>query len=126
MNTKKCVYTIFSAKANLNQNVFKFKLKLNNEIIPYSANPIFLGIIFDEYLCFNKHFENLKERALKRLNIIKIFSHKSWHLSHQTLCNIFKALISSIFNYSFFAFSNVSDNSINKLQSPESSNEMHF
>ena len=71
MNTKKCVYTIFSAKANLNQNVFKFKLKLNNEIIPYSANPIFLGIIFDEYLCFNKHFENLKERALNVSILLK-------------------------------------------------------
>ena len=105
-----------TSKTSLKQNLFKFKLKLNNETIPYSSNPIFLGIIFDEYLCFNKHFENLKERALKRLKIIKIFSHKSWRLSHRTLCNIFKALISSIFNYSFFTFSNISDESLNKLQ----------
>ena len=92
-------------------------LKLYNEIILYNPNPLFLGIIFDECLCFNKHYEYLQERSIKRLNIIKIFSYKSWHLSHKTLC-IFKALIGSIsiFNYSFLTFANVSENSRNKLQ----------
>ena len=63
----------------------EFDLRLNSESIPYNPNPVFLGITFDERLCFNKHFENLRARALSRLNIIKIFSHKSWHLSKKTL-----------------------------------------
>ena len=69
MNAKKCVYTIFS-KGNCK---ISLNLKLYNEIIPCNPNPLFLGIIFDECLCFNKHYEYLQERSLKRLNIIKIF-----------------------------------------------------
>ena len=78
-----------------------FGLRVNGEKIPYSPNPIFLGISFDENLCFNRHFSKLRERALKRLNIIKIFAHFSWHLSTKTLINIYKSLVGSVFDYSF-------------------------
>ena len=90
----------------------RFKIKL----VPYNPNPVFLGITFDENLCFNKHFENLRARALSRLNIIKIFSHKSWHLSKKTMTCIYRALIGSIFDYSFFAVTCVSDNSLGLVQ----------
>ena len=90
MNAKKCCYTIFS---NGGRGDLEFDLKLNSEFIPYNPNPVFLGITFDESLCFHKHFENLRARALSRLNIIKIFSHKSWHLSRKTLTCIYRALI---------------------------------
>ena len=118
MNAKKCQYTIFSGGGNSGKKgvKIKFKLKLHTDFIPYNPNPIFLGITFDEYLCFNKHFEKLRERSLKRLNIIKIFSHKSRHLSTDTVCNIYKSLIGSIYNYSFFAFANISNDSEKKLQ----------
>ena len=89
---------------------------MKEDLIPYNPNPVFLGIIFDESLSFNSHFNNLKSRAQSRLNIIKIFSHKSWHLSRETLINIYNALIGSIFSYSFFTVANVSNFNIEKLQ----------
>ena len=55
---------------------------------------------------------SLRERALKRLNIIKIFSHKFWHLNKSTLVNIYISLISSLFNYAFFGFANISEESV--------------
>ena len=82
MNTSKCSYTIFSG---IGCGKINFKLYMNKELIPYNKNPIFLGITFDKRLCFNKHYENLKVRATKRLNIIKIFTHSSWSLNHKTL-----------------------------------------
>ena len=91
-------------------------LRLNGDPIPYNPNPIFLGITFDEGLCFNKHFANLRVRALKRLNIIKIFSHKSWHLNYSTLKNIYRALIGSIFDYSFFSIACVSETNLGLIQ----------
>ena len=107
------INTIFSkgGKGDL-----EFDLKLNSEFIPYNPNPVFLGITFDESLCFHTHFENLRARALSRLNIIKIFSHKSWHLSRKTLTCIYRALIGSIFDYSFFSVANVSENSLGLVQ----------
>jgi len=45
----------------------------------------------------------LKGRALKRLNIIKIFCHISWQLDSNTLKCTYDALIGSIFTYSFLA-----------------------
>jgi hypothetical protein len=51
-----------------------FDLRLNSESIPYNPKPVILGITLVESLCFNTHFENLRERTLSRLNIIKIFS----------------------------------------------------
>ena len=75
----------------------KFEINFINGKIPYNPNPVFLGDTFDEFLNFKSHTDNLEKRARKRLNIIKIFSHKSWHLSHETLKGIFNAIIGSLF-----------------------------
>jgi hypothetical protein len=71
MNASKCCYTIFSGGG---RGKVSLDLKLFGELIPYNPNPLFLGVTFDEYLCFNKHFQNLRVRALKRLNVISKFS----------------------------------------------------
>ena len=71
------VLTIFSGNG---RGCINLGLQLKDE-----ANPTFWGNKCNEYLCFNKHFENLRAIALKILSIIKIFSHKSWHLSKKTL-----------------------------------------
>ena len=119
MNAKNCCYTIFSRTGN---KISKYKkkielnLQLNGEAIPYSQNPVFLGITLDEYMCFNKHIESLRERALSRLNIIIIISHSSWHLNLGTLRNIYDALVGSIFSYSSFALANVSYTYLEKSQ----------
>ena len=94
----------------------EFDLRLNSESIPYNPKPVFLGITFDESLCFNTHFEILRARALSRLNIIKIFSHKSWHLTKKTLTCIYRTLVGSIFDYSFFAVACVSETSLGLVQ----------
>jgi hypothetical protein len=80
MNASKCNYTIFSGNGSRNQT--RFELFLNKCKISYDPNHVFLGIIFDEFLNFRVHTEGLAIRARKRLNIIKIFSHKSCNLSH--------------------------------------------
>ena len=94
----------------------KFELNLIDGIIPYNQNPKFLGITFDESLNFKVHAEILLNRARKRLNIIKIFSHKSWHLSHVTLKGIYSAIIGSIFTYSFFMVARLAKTNIDRLQ----------
>ena len=55
MNASKCCDTVFS-------NV--------------GPNHLFLGVTFDEHLTFKNHIGILKQRADKRLNIIKIICHR--------------------------------------------------
>ena len=99
MNAKKCMYTIFSGAGSKNRD--KFELNLTDGVIPYNPNPMFFGITCDEGPNFKTHTENLLKRAHKRLNIIKIFSHKSWNLSHVTLKGIYNAIIGSILHIHF-------------------------
>ena len=113
MNASKCSYTIFSKGKKHGSSIV---LRLNGDSIPYNSNPVFLGIVFDEHLNFKVHFENLRTRALKRLNILKIFSHRSWLLNCHTLINIYRALIGSIFDYSFFSISCFSESSLGSIQ----------
>ena len=77
---------------------------------------IFLGIILDERLNFNKHIESLNFRAAKRLNIMKIFSHSKWRMNHHTLKSIYKSLVDSLFGYSSFIIANISESSLSSLQ----------
>ena len=75
MNASKCCYTIFSATG---RSKLELDLRLKGDSIPYNSNPVFLDITFDESLCFNAQYSNLRVRALKRLGLLyKLFdSHK--------------------------------------------------
>jgi hypothetical protein len=115
MSAQKCNYCIFSRNKR-EVGSFNFNLKLFNENIPRVNNPTFLGVTLDSSLCFNKHIAKTFKNAFVRLNIIKILSHKSWKLSPDTLFNIYKALIGSIFNYSSFCANLISTKWMKKLQ----------
>ena len=65
MNVTKCCYTIFSRGG---RNGIQFDLQMNGKSIPYTPNPTFLGITFDERITFKVYVENSRIRALKRLN----------------------------------------------------------
>ena len=53
---------------------------------------------------------------MSRLNIIKILSHKRWKLSKETLTSLYRSLIGSIIEYSFFTISEISISTLNFLQ----------
>ena len=113
MSHNKCSYIIF---CNSNNNTSALNLKLSNGFIPKDNNPRFLGITFDRTICFIKNSEIIKEKSIERLNIIKIVSHKSWKLSSKTLSNLYKTLLRSILDYSFFTISQISISTLNFLQ----------
>ncbi len=71
----------------------------------------------DESLCFKTNANNIKEKCLKRLNITKILSHPKWKLSTKTLVSLYRSLIGSIIDYSFFTISEISISILDFLQS---------
>lgn len=60
--------------------------------------------------------KSIKDKCLKRINILKILSHSSWKLSKKTLINVYKLLIGSILDYNFFLTPTFSTNNLNHLQ----------
>ena len=59
-------------------NVTKPNLYLKHEMLHYEEQAKFLGIIFDKNLNFEKHIENIYERCMKRLNLLKAICGNSW------------------------------------------------
>jgi hypothetical protein len=113
MNVEKCSFIIFSNKSYSNE---LFKLNLGTGLIPYSKTVKFLGITFDERLTFSQHFADVRIKCLKRLNIVKIFSHRSWKLNSKTLICIYRSLIESIIDYAFFTVSCLSKTTLYSFQ----------
>ena len=56
MSAHKCQHIIFTQNKKLN---LELDLLLDGKKIPLETYPVFLGITFDKYLTFNKHFSNL-------------------------------------------------------------------
>ena len=120
MSAHKCSYIVFSQNKKINHTLKLYLSKSNQkkeeDLISKENNPVFLGVIFDKYLNFNKHFSNIFKKCQNRLNIIKILSSRYWKLDEKTLFNIYNLLIGSIFDYSFFTFPCLSKTRLKKAQ----------
>ncbi len=55
-------------------------------------------------------------KNLNSLNLLKIFSNKSWKLNIWTLKSLNRSLIGSIFDNSFYTLTNVRESSLNRIQ----------
>ena len=111
ISTSKCNYIIFSKSGAPDINI-----SLHGELIPRTKNSTFLGITLDERLSFKDHIINIKNKCIERLKIIKILGYKSWKLKPKVLSYIYKTLVGSLIDYSFFLV-NVTDNhDFHKLQ----------
>ena len=113
MNTSKSNYTLF-CKGNTDKIC---NLKLFSQPLPHNPKPKFLGIVFDERLCFGDQIKYIQDKCLSRLNLIKILSHRTWKLGKNTLINIYRSLVGSVIDYNFFILPFVSSQNLNRLQS---------
>ena len=114
MASHKCNYIVFTNNTKQVNN--QLQLKLNNQFIPLSQDPTFLGIRFDKNLNLENQINYLSESCSKRLNIIKILSNKAFKLTKDTLVNIYTTLIRSMMDYSSIILARLSDERYKKLQ----------
>ena len=111
----KCSYTVFS-RGKRNIGAQNLDMRLYGERIPRVSDPKFLGIRFDPFLSGKNQIAHLKQSCLSRINILKILSHKSWHLEESTLMNIYQSLIRSLIDYTGFMFDYLSTANKTKLE----------
>ncbi|RNA04416.1 hypothetical protein BpHYR1_053699 [Brachionus plicatilis] len=63
MSPEKCSYIFYSGNPSKN---YKLNLKLFGKQISYTDSPVFLGIKFDQSLCFNSQVEFVRSRCHDR------------------------------------------------------------
>jgi hypothetical protein len=82
----------------------------------YESHPKFLGVVFDPKLTFAQHIEQVREKCMKRISILKILANKNWRITKKTLTNIYYALVRSLIDYLSFAYNVICVTNIDKLQ----------
>jgi hypothetical protein len=91
----KCNYIVFTANKK-NDAESQIDIKLFGVEIQLCENPVFLGIRFDKHLTFKNQIQYMKDACLKRLNVLKVLSNKSWGLTVKILTDVYKSLIRSL------------------------------
>ena len=117
MAPTKCSYLIFTTSTKSESDLMT--LQLFNTKLAINDNPTFLGIRFDHHLTFRNQQDYLKDACIRRLNILKILSNKSWGLTIQTLTQLYTSLIRSLLEYSsiiYPRFSYTNFENLEKLQ----------
>ena len=107
--THKCNYMILSRKNKIIKDC-EVELLLNNQPLEMVNSTKFLGLRLDNRLNFNDQVEYIRTTCQERMNILKIVSHKSWHLDHNTRIQIYKSLVRSLLEYSAFIYDTLSNN----------------
>lgn len=95
-STQKTVTVLFSQKRRLHPDPV---LKINNSLLPLRQEHQFLGLMFDSKLSFIPHMTNIKRKANKALNILKVLSWKHWGADRTCLLRIYRSVVRSILDY---------------------------
>ena len=105
MSAKKCCYLVMAKKK---QKEDALRLLLNGEMIASKSDPCFLGYSFDSSMTFKNQVQYVRSEPHRRMNCVKVLSHKSWQLTKDTLKTIYMALVRSKLYYSSLVVSRLS------------------
>ena len=85
--------------------------------VKFEKSAKFLGIIFDQYLTWSKHIDNLVNRCQKDLNVMRAISGSSWGANRDTLLTLYRSLIRSKIEYGCEAYHNAAVSTLRRLES---------
>ena len=96
-------------------------LKIDNEPIFLVNSHKFLGITLDTRLTFRAHVEDVRNRCLKRMNVLKCVCGRNWGADRKTLTTLYFGLIRSVLDYNCFVLSLACQTFSKRLESIQSS-----
>lgn len=79
-------------------------LKLFGKTINFVNKVKFLGMIFDRFLTWRDHINDLVEKCKQDMNVLRLVSGTSFGADKKTLVNLYKALILSKIDYGCQAY----------------------
>ena len=97
VNSQKSVYSIFTrshVQAARNMN-----LSIDGSPLTKVENPAYLGVTLDRQLTMKPFIESLKEKASRRLNLVKTLATTTWGANKTTLRQIYLGYVRSAMDY---------------------------
>ena len=119
LNPEKIKVIIFSKS----QTAIRAKpvLSLYGDLLSYYPHINFLGITFDNWMTFIKHFEEILDHCNQKFHLLRILVNKKWGPSPTTILQICKQCVRPIFEYGIVSTITVSESVINKMQRVQNS-----
>ena len=117
VNISKTVYTIFTKSHKIAKS--KVNIKYQEHPIEKDPNPVYLGVTLDSQLSLKLHTTKLKNKATKRLNLLKRLASTSWGANKNTLRQLYLGYVRSTLDYNLMLQSTSSQstqNSLDKVQ----------
>ena len=74
------------------RNEEPLEIRLRNENIPFKESTQFLGMTLDSRLNWEEHINNLKAKAKRALNTMKVVAGKKWGV-RTTLKKLYSAIV---------------------------------
>ena len=97
LNVQKTTYSIFTRSHKVAKQTFNFKV--DGVPLEKDDNPSYLGITLDQQLNLNRFISDLKDKATRRLNLLKRLASTTWGANKQTLRQMYIGYIRSVMDY---------------------------
>ena len=98
INCTKTVYTIFTKSHKTAKE--KLQLKIGSENLPKEEQPTYLGVKLDQSLTMKSQVESIKNKAKRRLQLLKKLASSSWGSDKHTLRALYLGYVRSSLEYS--------------------------
>ena len=99
-SVSKCTATLFSLDPKESGGRIQPQLTLRGQQLPYTRNPVFLGVKLDPQLTFSDHVSTLKEKMAKRRQCLMALAGKSYGSHRRTIRAAYIGYIRSLVDYS--------------------------
>ena len=89
-------------------------IHLFDDIVRPTTHAKFLGIEIDSHLSFKKHFESIKARSTRRLNVLKVLSRNG--VEAAVIMKLYKIYVRPIIEYGCPSFVAATQTNLSHLQ----------
>ena len=123
LNQTKTVYTVFSNSSRVADR--NLPLRYEGQQLSKEKNPVYLGVTLDPRMTLQKHMRNVKDKATRRLNIVKRLAGTTWGADKSTLRQLYLGYVRSSMEYNL-ALQIVSSETNRDTLDRVESNALHF
>ncbi|GFS16553.1 RNA-directed DNA polymerase from mobile element jockey [Elysia marginata] len=116
-----------TAKVRVQATVDKTKerdvtLTMNGQPLPTEDTPTFLGITLDKRLTWKPHIQKIKQKAIRRSQIMKKLSGTKWGANSKILRQVYQGYIRPVMEYASPAWSTAATSNLTSLSKTQNQN----